>query len=260
MSSTDEKEGGSYLEVIMIHSYKGGSGKTIISYNLARVFAEHGKKVLLIEGDLDGPVFANNFRTLNPSKFINFYLKEPKNLETYIVRNNPFDMIFASSEFAHQNLMRNRDYESLLQNILDVKKEIHTLDYDIVIIDLSPGVNYLAIASVVLADHIVLALRPDQNSFEGFKILLDRVYANTIPSGEKNFHVIINQVPDLSGFDEIINEWKIIIKYEYPFLQSIHKIPFSPPSSLKILQNEVLLDDDDPISEKLEEIAKSINA
>ena len=50
-------------KVIMVHSYKGGTGKTVISANLARHFAlKENKKVLLIEQDTGGSSFTNIFQ------------------------------------------------------------------------------------------------------------------------------------------------------------------------------------------------------
>jgi flagellar biosynthesis protein FlhG len=127
------------MEIVMVHSYKGGSGKTLLSYNLALTLSKQNQRVLLIEGDLDGPVFHNNFSDLSPTKYINQYLKDPKELDSYIVKNGSFDLIFASPDFASQDLMRNRDYESLLENIIQIKEQINSLPYDYVLIDLSPG-------------------------------------------------------------------------------------------------------------------------
>ncbi|RLI20450.1 ParA family protein, partial [Candidatus Bathyarchaeota archaeon] len=42
-------------KVIAVHSYKGGTGKTILSINLAAALVKHGKKVCLMDLDFRAP-------------------------------------------------------------------------------------------------------------------------------------------------------------------------------------------------------------
>jgi polysaccharide biosynthesis transport protein len=50
------------LRVLLITSPLGGDGKTTISYNLAVSFAQHGRKVLLLDSDMRKPNVHNLFR------------------------------------------------------------------------------------------------------------------------------------------------------------------------------------------------------
>jgi polysaccharide biosynthesis transport protein len=51
------------LRVLLITSPLGGDGKTTISYNLAVAFAQHGRKVLLLDSDMRKPSVHTLFRT-----------------------------------------------------------------------------------------------------------------------------------------------------------------------------------------------------
>jgi MinD-like ATPase involved in chromosome partitioning or flagellar assembly len=42
-------------KIIAVHSYKGGTGKTLLSTNLAATFARLGKKVCLFDLDFRAP-------------------------------------------------------------------------------------------------------------------------------------------------------------------------------------------------------------
>ena len=42
-------------KIIAVHSYKGGTGKTLLSVNLAATFAKLGKKVALFDLDFRAP-------------------------------------------------------------------------------------------------------------------------------------------------------------------------------------------------------------
>jgi MinD-like ATPase involved in chromosome partitioning or flagellar assembly len=49
------------MDSILVHSYKGGAGKTIVSVNLANQLKEvYNKKILLIEIDFKMPSFFRN--------------------------------------------------------------------------------------------------------------------------------------------------------------------------------------------------------
>ena len=50
------------MKIILTHSYKGGSGKTLFSINVANVLASHfEKRVLLIEADFSMAAFQSIF-------------------------------------------------------------------------------------------------------------------------------------------------------------------------------------------------------
>jgi capsular exopolysaccharide synthesis family protein len=57
LSATDEP-----LRVLLVTSPLGGDGKTTISYNLAVAFAQHGRRVLLMDADMRKPSMHTFFR------------------------------------------------------------------------------------------------------------------------------------------------------------------------------------------------------
>lgn len=247
----------------MVHSYKGGSGKTLFSANLAHILSEQfSKKVLLIEGDLEGPVYHRIFEEAKPDIFINQYLKDlSRPIGDYIYTlEHDFDIIFASPKFSMQDLIQKAEYEMILDNILEIKSQLQALEYDVIILDLGPGINYFAISSLILTDEIFLLIRADQNAVEGTKLLLDQVYTNTIRKETKRFHAIFNQVPDYLGFDKILDEWKIIFKHQYSFVESSFEIPYSAETNYNFVAKQILLPDSDPTYRKMKDIIEAVIA
>src|SRR6266704_5963326 len=59
---------------IAVHSYKGGTGKTLISANLAVLLSKMGKKVCLLDYDFRGPSLHILLKT-RPKRWLNDYLK-----------------------------------------------------------------------------------------------------------------------------------------------------------------------------------------
>ena len=65
--------------IICVTGGKGGTGKTLVAVNLATIFKNHGKKVLLIDGDVENP---------NTHLLIGAKLKKLSDVEFFIPRIN----------------------------------------------------------------------------------------------------------------------------------------------------------------------------
>jgi len=65
MASTTQKDG----NVITFYSYKGGTGRTMALSNVAVLLAQSGKKVLMIDWDLEAPGLTKYFKPYLPKGF-----------------------------------------------------------------------------------------------------------------------------------------------------------------------------------------------
>jgi septum site-determining protein MinD len=61
-------------KIIAIHSYKGGTGKTLLSLNLAALYANRGKSVCLFDLDFRAPSLQSILKAKNTEYWINDYL------------------------------------------------------------------------------------------------------------------------------------------------------------------------------------------
>jgi len=61
--------------IVTLHSYKGRTGKTLLSVNLAMIFADNGKKVCLLDFDLRAPSLSSTFNNNNKC-WVNDYLNK----------------------------------------------------------------------------------------------------------------------------------------------------------------------------------------
>src|SRR4030065_2671357 len=61
-------------KIIAVHSYKGGTGKTLLSVNLAAALAKKGKKVCLFDLDFRAPSLFAILKMENIQCWLNDYL------------------------------------------------------------------------------------------------------------------------------------------------------------------------------------------
>lgn len=152
------------MEVISIHSNKGGSGKTTLAIGLAVLFAEEGKQVCIVETDLSGAGLYGNLKLESKSNYFNQYLLEngigvESLLRRYTDGNINFwaiicdpdidkrDEALALAEQIRQdgeNKMRNR-FLNLVGKLQKLKKPT---SFDYCIFDCSAGVDGISLLSL----------------------------------------------------------------------------------------------------------------
>ena len=74
--------------IITFHSYKGGNGKTLLSVNLAMIFASKGKKVCLLDLDLRAPSLSATFKN-KQHYWVNDYLNKACKIDSILTECTP---------------------------------------------------------------------------------------------------------------------------------------------------------------------------
>jgi chromosome partitioning protein len=72
-------------KIVAIHSYKGGTGKTLLSINLAVTLAKHGKKVCLLDLDFRAPSLATLLKMAKVEYWLNDYLNGVCEIEKVLI-------------------------------------------------------------------------------------------------------------------------------------------------------------------------------
>jgi MinD-like ATPase involved in chromosome partitioning or flagellar assembly len=213
-------------KIIAVHSYKGGTGKTLISVNLAATFAKHGKKVCLFDLDFRAPSLFAIFKIESANFWLNDYLNGKCNInETFTNLSNRISVdgkFFAAlanpaTEAIREMSSKDRKWEMhALGKLLSLRNTLlEDQKFDYLVFDTSPGLQYSSINAIVTADFVVVATTGDRSDVNGTRRMLRELY-NLF---EKKTGLVINKVLEStskSKKDEM--DQKIQSVYQVPML------------------------------------------
>jgi len=251
------------MKVVLIHSFKGGSGKTIFSINLAKILSELGQKVLLIETDFVMPAFQSVFPEINPDIFLNDYLiSDLENLNRYIYQHplyNNLSLVFADEIFKPSHKIFGQDQDWFISKKTQLSNTLDRLEFDWVIFDTTPGSSLFVINLLLVTDIVFLLMRSDIQSIRGSENLIERVYKKTVNLGNSiEVELIINQVPKVGEMRQILKNLKDLFLAKYPFIENIYSIEFEHQTSYLTSIQQFILPSSNPTYQQFYHIAKSL--
>jgi MinD-like ATPase involved in chromosome partitioning or flagellar assembly len=196
--------------IIALHSYKGGTGKTLFSVNLAATFAKMGKKVCLLDLDLRAPSIHSFFKN-GSNYWVNDYLSKACEINKVLVDCTTRDMaegeLFVglanpSTEAIREMTAKDRQWEmEALARVFSLKCTLlKDLQFDYVFLDTSPGLLYSSINAIVSADVVLVVTSTDRSDVEGTHRMIHDLYELFA----KRTGIIVNKVPmDLQESDAV---------------------------------------------------------
>jgi len=172
--------------IITFHSYKGGTGKTLLSVNLAMIFADKGKKVCLMDLDLRAPSLSSTFKN-NRKLWVNDYLNKMCKIENILTECTPnyikegqlfVGLADPSTAAIREMSAKDRKWGlEALGRLLSLKNSLlNDLDFDYVIFDSSPGLQYSSINAIVVADMVLVVTSIDKSDVEGTQRMIHDLY------------------------------------------------------------------------------------
>ncbi|MEM2263450.1 MAG: MinD/ParA family protein [Candidatus Bathyarchaeia archaeon] len=188
-------------KIVAVHSYKGGTGKTLISINLAVSLAKLGKKVCLMDLDFRAPSLSTLLGVGKVDYWLNDYLNGICEIDRVLV--NLSDRIKSQGTFfvglANPSIEAIRDMSSkdrrwemrALGRLLSLRNSLlNAKGFDYIVFDTSPGLQYSSINAIVAADLVIVATTPDNSDVEGTKRMLRDLY----DLFEKKTELVLNKV------------------------------------------------------------------
>ena len=253
-------------KIIAVHSYKGGTGKTLLSVNLAATFAKLGKKVCLFDLDFRAPSLFAILKIGMTENWLNDYLNNTCNIDKVLIDissripgkgNLHVGLANPTTEAIRDMSAKDRKWEMRalgrllhLRNALITEKQI-----DYIVFDTSPGLQYSSINAIVAADLVAVTTTGDRSDVDGTQRMLHELY-NLF---EKKTGIVLNKVLDYNSKnrrEELYDRVKNV--YQVPLLGIV-------PCFCDILRAEgnfIFAQDkpDHPFSLLLNEMAKKIDA
>jgi len=213
--------------IIAVHSYKGGTGKTLLSVNLAATFVKHGKKVCLFDLDFRAPSLSTILKVEKAESWLNDYLNGTCKIDKALIdlsdRSNNEGKLFVglanpATEAIRDMSAKDRKWEMrALGRLLALRNSLlNDKGFDYLIFDTSPGLQYSSINAIVSADLVIVATTFDTSDVDGTKRMLRELY----DLFEKKTEIILNKVlydvSSKSGKEEL--QTKIKDVYQVPLL------------------------------------------
>ncbi len=191
--------------IISIHSFRGGTGKSNTTANVAALLAAQGRRVGVIDTDIQSPgihvLFGLDGDKLNYT--LNDYLwgkcgiaQAASDVTPHLEAELAGQLFLIPSSIKAGEITRvlreGYDAQLLTYGFRDL---IDELDLDVLMIDTHPGLNEETLISIVISRVLLIILRPDQQDYEGTGVTVQVARKLEVP----NMMLVVNKVP--AAFD-----------------------------------------------------------
>lgn len=220
------------MKTIAVHSIRGGTGKSVLSINLAYLLAEKGNNVVLIDYDMRAPSLYFSMKKPEVHAFLNDYLEgevKPEDILRDMKRSlgtkGKISMIFSDPSIpaVKEMMTKTRKWEmEALKKIIRLIKYLKDQGYDWVIVDGPPGPQYSAINAMVSSDAVILVVTPDKVEIESCRFFVKEVYEGI--TAKKL--LVVNKVP-ASSMDEAKTIGKSVAK-SLENIKLLASVPYFP--------------------------------
>ena len=188
--------------IISIHSFRGGTGKSNTTANVAALLANKGLRVGVIDTDIQSPGIHILFglegdeitTSLNDYLWHGLDIKEAAQDVTANLRQGSISgrlfLIPSSVKPGEITRVLREGYNArkLTQGMSDL---VEKLDLNVLLIDTHPGLNEETLLSIVISDALAIVMRPDKQDYEGTGITVKVARELKVP----NLLLVVNKAP-----------------------------------------------------------------
>ena len=188
-------------KIISIHSFRGGTGKSNTAANVASLLATHGKRVGVVDTDIQSPgihiLFGLRGEDIRAS--LNDYLWHGVDIKQVAADVTPAqEGTSAGRIYLIPSSVKPGEISRVLREGYDAQKLtkgfgklVEALGLDFLIIDTHPGLNEETLLSLVISNSLVIVMRPDQQDYEGTGITIQVAKQLGVP----HMMLVVNKAP-----------------------------------------------------------------
>jgi septum site-determining protein MinD len=190
-------------QIISVHSYRGGTGKSNITASLSTLLAINGRRVGVVDTDIQSPGIHILFgldesemgHSLNDYLWGTCHIKETAHDVTPRLSGD-----ISGRVFLIPSSMKAGDIARVLREGYDVgvlrdgfQELIEALKLDVLMIDTHPGLNEETLLSIAISDALTIVLRPDQQDYQGTSVTVEVARKLDVP----RLLLVVNKVPSV---------------------------------------------------------------
>ncbi|HMZ07011.1 MAG TPA: MinD/ParA family protein [Anaerolineales bacterium] len=196
-------------KIISVHSFRGGTGKSNTTANIAALLAMDGARVGVVDTDIASPGIHVLFNldesdmehSLNDYLWGKCTIEEAAQDVTGHVGTEIKGQIFLipssikAGEIA-RILREGYDVGLLNDGFRDV---IEKMKLDYLMIDTHPGLNEETLLSIAISNALIIIMRPDQQDYQGTAVTVDVAKKLDVPK----MLIMVNKTPATWDFNEV---------------------------------------------------------
>jgi septum site-determining protein MinD len=184
--------------IVSVHSFRGGTGKSNTTANLAVTLAARGRRVGVIDTDIQSPGIHVLFglageeitASLNDFLWHDRPIEEAARDVTPDGADGKVYLIPSSIKPGEITRVLREGYDA--QRLTHgLRRLVEALRLDVLMIDTHPGLNEETLLSLVISNVLVVVLRPDQQDYEGTGITVKVAQGLQVP----RMLLVVNKTP-----------------------------------------------------------------
>ena len=190
------------VKIISVHSFRGGTGKSNLSANLAVSLAMGGNKVAIFDTDLASPgvhvLF--DFHASTGDLLLNDFLQSDVPIKKCVHEVTPKSVRAAKGHIwlAPASMESDKIAKILREGYVVEKLNdalfglVDDLNLDYVIVDTHPGINEETLLSAAISDALIMVMRPDTQDYLGTAVAIEVAERLDVPQ----INLVVNKLPE----------------------------------------------------------------
>lgn len=210
--------------IVTVHSYRGGTGKSNLSANLAAALAMTGKRVGVVDTDIQSPglhvIFGVKSEDLPAN--VNDYLAGKLSIEQCAHDTSESLKLPKGKVFLVPASLKYLEIAKILKNGFDLQRMVEglrnvldKLSLDVLVVDTHPGLGEETMLYTVMSRLLLILLRTDQQDYLGTGVLVGVAKKLSVP----NIGLVVNKLLPEYHRDDVMRE--VSARYDCPVLETL---------------------------------------